>query len=67
MPRKKWVSVAVPMEAELVQLIDRLVEQLGLQRATYIKLILKNDLARRGYLPEEKALGIKAAANIVAN
>jgi len=65
MPRKNWVYVAVPMEPELLKVMDRLVERLGLQRATYIKLILKSDLARRGYLPEEKALEIKAAANTV--
>jgi len=53
------------MEPELLKVMDRLVGRLGLQRATYIKLILKGDLARRGYLPEEKTLEIKTTAKTV--
>lgn len=57
-PKSKLVEFRV--EPEIVVVIDEVANHKGLSRSAYIRLTLRNELARLSYLPAatKKALGV---------
>lgn len=49
---KAWVGSV--MEIELIEVLDRMIEENGSDRSKFLRLLIKQEAARRGHLPTGK-------------